>query len=154
MDSTVNEIAADVYRISTFHPEYGIQFNQFLLRDDEPFLMHTGFKKMFQTTFDAVASVMEPSRLRWIGFSHFESDECGALNEWLRVAPRAQALCSVVGAMVMVNDFADRPARALADSELLPTGGHQLQFLATPHVPHCWDATRPARCFALGPSPA
>ena len=97
MDSTVNEIAADVYRISTFHPEYGIQFNQFLLRDDEPFLMHTGFKKMFQTTFDAVASVMEPSRLRWIGFSHFESDECGALNEWLKVSPRAEALCSVVG---------------------------------------------------------
>ena len=140
MDTTVNEIAADVYRISTFHPEYGIQFNQFLLKDDEPFLMHTGFKKMFQTTFDALASIMEPSKLRWIGFSHFESDECGALNEWLSVAPRSEALCSVVGAVVMVNDFADRPARALADNETLSTGRHQLQFLATPHVPHGWDA--------------
>ena len=40
----------------------------------------------------------------------------------------------------MVNDFADRPARALADNEILQTGRYRLQFLATPHVPHCWDA--------------
>lgn len=140
MDSIVHEIAADVYRISMFHPEYGIQFNQFLLKDDEPFLMHTGLKKMFPATLDAGASILEPSRLRWIGFSHFESDECGALNEWLKVAACAEALCSVVGAIVMANDFADRPARALADGEMLSTGLHRLQFLATPHVPHGWDA--------------
>lgn len=46
MDSTLHEIAADLFRISTFHPEYGIQFNQFLLKDDEPFLMHTGFRNV------------------------------------------------------------------------------------------------------------
>jgi flavorubredoxin len=87
-----------------------------------------------------VASVFDPAKLRWIGFSHFESDECGALNEWLTLAPSAQAVCSVVGAVVMVNDFADRPARPLADGEVLHTGRHRLQFLSTPHVPHCWDA--------------
>src|SRR3990172_3192415 len=101
MQSKVTEIAPDTYRISTFHPDYGIQFNQFLIKDDEPFLMHTGFKRMFDTTLEGVSSVIAPSTLRWIGFSHFESDECGALNEWLEVAPRAQALCSFVGAMVM-----------------------------------------------------
>ncbi|MGH9850387.1 MAG: hypothetical protein ACREBD_11165, partial [Blastocatellia bacterium] len=100
MNSKVNEIASNVYRISTFHPEYGIQFNQILIKDDEPFLMHTGFKKMFSNTLEAVSSVIAPSSLRWIGFSHFESDECGALNEWLGIAPRAQAACSFVGAEV------------------------------------------------------
>ncbi|MGH7847384.1 MAG: MBL fold metallo-hydrolase [Candidatus Binatia bacterium] len=140
MQSNVTEIAPDVFRISTFHPDFGIQFNQFLIRDDEPFIMHTGLRKMFSTTLEALASVVEPSKLRWIGFSHFESDECGALNEWLRVAPRAQAVCSFVGAMVMVNDFADRPARSLNDGEVLEIGRHRLQFLSTPHVPHCWDA--------------
>lgn len=140
MTTAVTEIAADIYRISTFAPDYGIQFNQFLVKDDEPFLMHTGFKKMFATTRDAVASVLDPARLRWIGFSHFESDECGALNEWLATAPLAQAVCSFVGAMVSVNDFAVRPARALADDEVLQTGQHRLRFLATPHVPHGWDA--------------
>jgi flavorubredoxin len=140
MQSKVTEIAPDVFRFSTFHPDYGIQFNQFLVRDDEPFLMHTGFKKMFPITLEGVSSVIDPSKLRWIGFSHFESDECGALNEWLQVAPQSEAVCSFVGTMVMVNDFADRPARPLSDGEVLELGRHRLRFLATPHVPHCWDA--------------
>lgn len=140
MNSLVTEIASDVFRISTFHPEYGLQFNQFLINDDEPFLMHTGFKKMFPLTHAAVASILDPAQVRWLGFSHFEPDECGALNEWLRVAPQAQPVCSFVGAMVMLNDFAERPARALNDGEILTTGQRRLRFLATPHLPHGWDA--------------
>lgn len=140
MQSTVTEIAPDIYRLSTFHSQFGIQFNQFLIKDDEPFLMHTGMRKMFATTLEAVASVIGPATLRWIGFSHFESDECGALNEWLKIAPQAQAVCSAVGALVMIDDFAERPARALADGEVLGTGRRRLQFLSTPHVPHGWDA--------------
>jgi len=140
MESNIMEIAPDIYRISTFHPDFGIQFNQFLIKDDEPFIMHTGMKKMFAVTREAVASLIEPAKLRWIGFSHFESDECGALNELLNIAPNAQAVCSFVGAMVTVNDFADRPARALADNEVLAIGSHRLKFLATPHLPHGWDA--------------
>ena len=140
MKSKVTEVARDTFRISTFHPDYGIQINQYLIRDDEPFLMHTAFKKIFPVTLEAIATVIDPATLRWVGFSHFESDECGALNEWLRIAPRAQAACSFVGATVMVNDFADRPARALADDEMLAIGRHRLRFLSTPHVPHSWDA--------------
>ncbi len=140
MNSKVTEIAPDVYRISAFHPAYGMQFNQFLINDEEPFLMHTGFKKSFSVTLEGVSSIIKPSKLRWIGFSHYESDECGALNEWLAIAPDAQAVCGFVGAMVSVNDFADRPARALNDGETFEIGRHRLRYLATPHVPHCWDA--------------
>jgi flavorubredoxin len=140
MQSNVTEIASDIYRISTFHPDYGIQLNQFLIKDEEPFLMHTGLKKMFPTTREAVASIIDPMKLRWIGFSHFEPDECGALNEWLAIAPQAQALGSFVGVMVMLNDFADRPPRVLADNEVLSLGRHRLRFLSTPQVPHGWDA--------------
>lgn len=140
MDSTVTEIAPDIFRLSTFSTEFGIQFNQFLIRDDEPFLMHSGMRRMFPATRQAVAAVLDPATLRWIGFSHFESDECGALNQWAGVAPHSQAVCSFVGATVTVNDFAEHPARALADGEVLDTGHHRLRFLATPHVPHCWDA--------------
>lgn len=140
MQSMVTEIARDTFRISTFNADYGIQFNQFLIRDDEPFLMHTGFQKMFPVTLEGATSIIDPSKLRWIGFSHFEADECGALNEWLGVAPHAQALCSFVGAMINVNDFAVRPSRPLAEGEVLQTGRHRLRFLSTPHVPHCWDA--------------
>ncbi len=89
MTSNVTEIASDVYRISTFAPKFGIQFNQFLVKDDEPFLMHTTFHRLFCETREAVASVIDPAALRWIGYSHFEPDECGALNDWLAAAPRA-----------------------------------------------------------------
>ncbi len=140
MKSNVTEIARDTYRISTFHPEFGMQFNQFLINDYEPFLMHTGFKGMFTNTLEAVSSIIDPADLRWIGFSHFESDECGALNEWLGIAPNAQAVCSMVGAMVNLGDFAIRPPRGLEDNENLETGSHKLRFIATPHVPHGWDA--------------
>jgi len=140
MQSTVTEIAPDTFRISAFNPDYGIQFNQFLVRDDEPFLMHTGLKRMFPTTLAAVRTLIDPATLRWIGYSHFEPDECGALNEWSAVAPRVQALSGFVGAMVMLQDYADRPGKTLADGEVLPLGRHRLRYLATPHVPHGWDA--------------
>ena len=140
MRSTVTEIAPDVYRISTFQENYGIQFNQFLIKDDQPFLMHTGFQKMFPVIFEAVSLIIEPAQLRWIGYSHFEPDECGALNQWLKTAPDAQPVCNFVGAMVMLDDFADRPARTLSDGEILVIGRHRLRFVSTPHVPHGWDA--------------
>jgi flavorubredoxin len=140
MQSRVTEIAADVFRISTFRSDYGIQINQFLVRDDEPFLMHTGFRRMFDATLEGVASIIDPATLRWIGFSHFEPDECGALNQWFGVAPHANAVCSQVGAMVMISDFADREPRALADGDRIETGRRSLRFFSTPHVPHGWDA--------------
>ena len=136
----ITEIAPDVFRLSLFVPEADLQFNQFLVRDDEPLLFHTGMRAIFPAVREAVATLIDPARLRWIGFSHFEADECGALNEWLAVAPHATAACGFVGAMVSVNDFADRPARPLAHGEVLTTGRHRFRFLATPHVPHCWEA--------------
>jgi flavorubredoxin len=140
MKPRTTEIAPDLFRISTFHPDFGIQFNQFLVNDDEPFLMHTGMRRMFDATLAGVREVMDPARLRWIGFSHFEPDECGALNEWLAAAPRAQAATGTVGSVVMLGDYADRPPRTMADGEVLATGRHRLRYLATPHLPHGWDA--------------
>ena len=136
----VNEVAPDTYRISTYVPEINLQFNQFLVTDDEPLLYHTGMRGLFPRVLEEVSRVIDPSRLRWVGFSHFESDECGALNDWLRVAPNAEPVCSVVGALVSVNDFSARPARQMADSEVLETGRYRFRFVQTPHVPHCWEA--------------
>ncbi|HEX8161183.1 MAG TPA: hypothetical protein VF538_04885 [Pyrinomonadaceae bacterium] len=136
----VEEIAADLYRVSTYVPEFDLQFNQFVVRDEEPLLFHTGMRGLFPVVREEVARVVDPSLIRWIGFSHFESDESGALNEWLAVAPRAEAVCSLVGALVSVNDFASRPARAMQDDEVLATGKYRFRFLRTPHVPHCWEA--------------
>jgi len=136
----IDEIAADIFRISTYAPEYDLQFNQFLVRDDEPLLFETGMKQIFPLVREAVSKIIDPASLRYISFSHFEPDECGSLNEWLGAAPRAEAICSAVGAMVFVNDGAVRPARGLVNDEIVNTGKHRLRFKSTPHLPHGWDA--------------
>lgn len=138
--ATINEIAPDVFRISTYIPQAGLQFNQFLVKDQEPLLFHTGLKMLFQPIRDAVAKIISPTQLRWIAFSHFEADECGSLNDWLQLAPSAVAVCSIVGANVSVADFAIRPPRSLKHKEILNTGKYRFRFLQTPHVPHAWDA--------------
>lgn len=137
----ITEIVPDLYRISTFVPEANLQFNQFLVIDDEPLLFHTGLKGLFPWVRDAVATVIEPSKIRWLGFSHLEADECGSLSEWQALAPQATAVCSLVGKLVSVDDFvAARPAKGMVDGELLITGKYRFRFLQTPHVPHCWEA--------------
>ncbi len=136
----VTEIAPDIYRICTYIPEIDLQFNQFLVKDEEPLLFHTGMKSLFPLVREGVASVIDPAKIRWISFSHFEADECGSLNEWLQIAPDAQAACSMIGALVSVNDFAIRPAKIMNDGEVLSTGERRIRFIQTPHVPHCWDA--------------
>jgi flavorubredoxin len=136
----IDEIAPDVFRISIYAPQLDLQFNHFVVKDDEPLLFHTGMRKMFPEVRDAVAKVIDPATLRWISWSHFEVDECGALNEWLAVAPNAQAICSQVGAMVNIGDFANRPPVGLSKNDVIETGSHRYRFVPTPHLPHGWDA--------------
>jgi flavorubredoxin len=142
MTTTVHEIADRIYRISTpvtFPDGAGFSFNQYLIADDQPLLFHTGPRRMFPLVRDAVARVLPVERLRYVGLSHFEADECGSLNEWLAVAPPAEPVCGRVAAMVSVDDVADRPARALGDGEVLSLGTHAVRWFDTPHLPHAWE---------------
>ncbi len=136
----ITEIAPSVHRISILYREINLQFNHFLVVDDEPLLYHTGMRRMFPEVLEAVKRVIDPAALRWIGFSHFEVDECGSLNDWLKVAPQAQAVSGVVGSLVNLADFADRPPRALQAEETFCTGRCRFQYRPTPHLPHGWDA--------------
>lgn len=139
--TTVDEIADGIYRISTPVDALpgGFTFNQYLIADYEPLLFHTGLRSLFPAVREAIGRVMPVERLRYIGFSHFESDECGSLNEFLAAAPRSVALCSRVAAMVSIDDMAIRPARPMADGETLSIGKHVLEWFDAPHVPHGWD---------------
>ena len=141
--TSIDEIADGIFRISTPVPPEsipgGFTFNQYLIVDDCPLLYHSGLRKMFPLVKEAVESVVSVSSLQYIGLSHFEADECGALNEFLEAAPDAQPLCSTTAKMVSVDDFALRPARALADGEELSLGAHVVRWIDTPHFPHGWE---------------
>ncbi|MGN9781080.1 hypothetical protein ACTMTF_06615 [Nonomuraea sp. ZG12] len=140
MDTTVTEVAPDIYRLSTFVPDAGIMFNQYLIDAEEPLLFHTGLRALFPSVSAALGRVMPVERLRWITFGHVEADECGSMNAWLAAAPHSQVAHGVVGCLVNVNDLADRPPRPLADGELLELGRRRVRRIETPHVPHGWDA--------------
>jgi len=136
------EIAPDIYRINTpvsipGGPDFN--FNQYLILDEDPLLFHTGPRGLFPLVREAIDRVMPVERLRYVGLSHFEADECGAMNQFLAVAPRAVPVCGGIAAMVSVNDMSDRSARALADGEILSLGTHDLRWFDTPHTPHGWD---------------
>ncbi len=144
MNTQIDEIADGVYRLSTLVPEVappaGFSFNQFLLMADEPLLFHCGHRAMFDGIRGAVERLMPIERLRWISFSHLEADESGAMNLWQELAPRAQVAHGRIGCEVSLNDLSLRPPRALEDGEVLDLGGKRVRYLATPHLPHGWDA--------------
>jgi flavorubredoxin len=140
--TNVHEIADGIYRINTpvlIEGAGGFSFNQYLIVDDEPLIFHTGLRKMFPLVREAVASVLPVEKLRYIGLSHVEADECGSLNEWLGAAPQSVPLCGNVAAMVSISDLADRAPRALSDGELLSLGKHSIRWFDTPHLPHAWE---------------
>lgn len=144
MQTRISEIADGIYRLSTLVPEIappaGFSFNQFLLMADEPLLFHCGHRRMFDGILAAVQSLMPVERLRWISFSHLEADESGAMNLWQERVPQAQVVHGRLGCDVSLNDLSLRPPRALDDGETLDLGDKRVRYLATPHVPHGWDA--------------
>jgi len=140
--TTVDEIAEGVYRFSTWVPDItdrGFTFNQFLLTGDEPFLFHCGHRSLFGQVSAAISTVIPLETLRWISFGHVEADECGAMNLLLDAAPAAEVVHGPLACMLSLNDLCDRPPVAVSEQPH-ETGGHRLRFIATPHVPHNWEA--------------
>jgi flavorubredoxin len=144
MQTKIDEIAPDIFRLSThidqIAPPAGFTFNQFLVRDEAPFMFHTGLRSLFPLVSEAVAQLIDPTELRWISFAHVEADECGGLDQLLALAPRADVVHGELACMVSLNDLVDRPPRAMAADEVLDLGSHRLRFLPTPHVPHNWES--------------
>lgn len=144
METKIHEIATGIYRLSTFVPEIappaGFTFCQFLIAGEQPLLFHCGARALFPLVSGAIARVMPVDKLRWIGFGHVESDECGSMNQFLAAAPKAQIVHGQIACAVSLNDMADRPPRALADGEVIDLGGKRVRYLDTPHVPHAWEA--------------
>lgn len=143
MTTRIDEIAPDMYRLSTLVPDIGptgFTFNQFLAVDEEPLLFHTGHRSMFPSIREAIEKVMPVEKLRWITFGHVESDECGSMNQFLAAAPQSQVAHGGLGCLVSLTEMADRPPRPLADGEVIETGSKRFRHIDTPHVPHAWEA--------------
>jgi flavorubredoxin len=137
---TVHPVADGIYRISTFDPAIGISFNQFLIPDDKPTLIHTGTFPAYESVRGAVAQILDPKTLAYIVVPHFEADECGGMSRFIQAAPSATLLCSEMGAAINFSawDF-QGPFKGMRDNDTVDLGKHKLRFWETPHVHH-WDS--------------
>lgn len=143
METRVDEIADNIFRLSTFTPDLpprGFTFNQYLIKADQPFLFHCGGRSLFPMVSSALSTILPIDSIRWISFGHVESDECGSMNQWLAAAPNAQVVHGAIACMVSLNDLADRPPRPLANNEVIDLGGKRVRYIDTPHVPHAWES--------------
>jgi flavorubredoxin len=142
MDTALDEVGPGIFRLSTWIPditEHGFTFNQFLLTGEQPFLFHCGQRFLFPSVSRAIERVMPLTALRWLSFGHLEADECGAMNHFLAAAPHAEVIHGQLALMLSLTDMCDRPPVPAPDT-VHDIGGHRLRFIATPHVPHNWEA--------------
>jgi flavorubredoxin len=140
MHTRIDPVDNGIYRIATFDPTYGISFNQFLIADQRPALIHTGTYQVYEQVRQAVAQVLDPKTLAYIVIPHFESDECGGMGRFIAEAPQATLLCSELGAALNLSGWEYvGPFKGMRDGDTVDLGTHRLRFLETPHVHH-WDS--------------
>ena len=144
METNIDEIAAGVYRLSTFvaaaGPPQGFTFNQFLIDAEEPLLFHCGQRSLFPSISAAAGRILD---LGPPALDHVQPRRGGRVGLGERVARRGAA--GDGGARPgRVRHLAHRrggsSAAGLADGEWLDLGGKEVQRIDTPHVPHSWDA--------------
>jgi flavorubredoxin len=136
----IDRIVGDIYRISTWSPRGGITFNQFLVADERPALIHTGLHRHYESVRDAVAEVLDPSTLAYVILLHFEADECGGMDRFLESSPDSTLVGSALSAALNLSGWGYRGRfQGLRDGETLDLGRHRLRLLETPHVHH-WDS--------------
>jgi flavorubredoxin len=140
----VDHIVDGIYRISTPPSLEGapITFNQFLIDDEAPVLVHTGNYEEYEGIHKAISEVLDPATLAYVVLLHFEGDECGGMDRFMAEAKNAQLVGSDMSAVLNLThfgvDYVDR-VKGVRDGDVIDTGRHDLKFIETPHVHH-WDS--------------
>jgi len=136
----VDKIADRIYRIGTLQGGKGLSFNQFLIDDDRPTLVHTGFYPVYEDVRKAVSEVIDPARLKYNVIPHFEADECGGMSRFVAEARGATLVASAAGERINLSQWDYTGAvQGMVDGDVLELGPHRLRFWETPHVRH-WDS--------------
>lgn len=76
------------------HQDYSLSVNQFLvIQHDSAVLIDPGSGAIFGELYDAVSRHIDPSKIKYIFFSHQDPDVAGAIAEW-SVSTSAQLIVS------------------------------------------------------------
>ena len=140
MNTRIDQVTDGIYRISTWQEPYGITFNQFLIDDERPALIHTGMHHLHSAIRNSVREVLDPAKLAYVILLHWEGDENGGMEQFMKEAPNSELVGSLLSIQLNAMGFglADR-ARGFRDGDTVDLGTHKLRLLETPHVHH-WDS--------------
>jgi flavorubredoxin len=139
IDVDITEINDGMYRIAGFDPTLGITFNQFLIDDEKPMLIHTGPFGMYKKIEEKLKEVISLQKLTFVSFLHFESDEWGGMK--FLESGDVKLVCSDLSSKLNLADWYSVPSDHISfwDNEILNTGKRTFKFIMTPHVHH-WDS--------------
>jgi len=140
METRIDQIVGGIYRISTWQEPYGITFNQFLIDDERPTLIHTGMHGLYDGIRAAITEVLDPARLANLILLHWEGDENGGMTRFMHDAPQSDLVGSLLSIQLNAYGFGlNNRVRGFRDGETFDLVRHKLRFLETPHVHH-WDS--------------
>lgn len=140
METRIDHVVGGIYRISTMTDPYGITFNQFLIDDERPTLVHTGEYGVYENVRKAVSEVLDPATLANLVLLHWEGDENGGMDRFMAEAGESELVGSALSIQINARGFGVvERVRGFADGEKLELGRHTLRFLEAPHVHH-WDS--------------
>ena len=140
METRIDHIIGGIYRISHWEEQYGLTFNQFLIDDERPTLIHTGTYDHYDAVRKSIGEVIDPAKLANIVLLHWEGDENGGMDRLMAEAGESELVGSAVSIGLNAYGFGLRErVRGFTDGETLELGKHTLRFLETPHVHH-WDS--------------
>ena len=133
----IDHVIGGIYRISVWSPDAGLTFNQFLIDDDAPTLVHTGRYDDYDAVVAAVSQVLDPARLAHLVLLHWEGDENGGMDRFMSRAPGSQLVGSALSISLNAAGFGlHERTQGFRDGDTLELGEHTLQFLETPHMHH------------------
>jgi flavorubredoxin len=128
-----------VYRLSSFDEKVGLSFNQYLIKDERPTLVHTGSAVLFRDVAEALRQVIRLEEIAYLFISHFEADECGSLSKLTALARNLVPVCSAVTARQLLGFGIHDMPLVKKPGDTLSLGRRRLRFLAYPSEMHLWE---------------
>ncbi len=137
--SQLDKISEGVYRISSTAGPGGFSFNQFLIKDTQSMLVHTGAVQQFKGVTESIREVLDIKQLTYLFISHFESDECGSICNFLGANANLIPVCGAITARQLQGFGLHGSPQIVKPGDELALGKHKLSFISYPSEMHLWE---------------
>ncbi|APM39861.1 MBL fold metallo-hydrolase [Clostridium kluyveri] len=130
------EISKDLYQFSMHIPPMHFTLHQYLLLSEEPVLVSTGTVQQAKQILPQIKKLLNGKEIKYILFSHIESDECGGLPVFLKEYPNVITVCSELSARELAGFSYTGTVQAKKQGDSLIGNGFSFRFIDYPSEVH------------------